>query len=742
LWRFHDERPDATLISFVDDGTIIVQSKTWDENLLKLKKAYNVVFELTNALGLVLEHDKSEAFHFSRKHGDLNPPVDLGYAPYTGKTPLVPSKIWRYLGFFFDRKLLFKEHAMRYARKAFSATGAMLSLGNSVRGLKPKHKRLLYRSCILPIALYGIRLWHFRGAKYKGTMKELNSMQRKAAIWILGAFKTSPGGAAESLAGLIPIHLQIRKLIHRNYARMHTLADSHVTRLIASSSADDDDVAWIPSRLSNKCKSPLMDMRAFEKNVSVDAIPFHPFSHPGKRLLDVYPDRIFYDVVLITGKNAKERAKARETRINNLKTVFERVSSSMSCVALVADASVPTQRSGHQAIAAWGVWYLDEYRTNWRAGGLATSDDAETNAIGGAFSDLFDNTSSLSDIDEIHIFTDSTNAIKHSLNPSIHSAQKYSLEILSCLNSWIGEHDDRQVFFHHVPDSEDFVFEPHRTVHNLSVSTKVECGGNPLRSLAFDRKQITDDVMEDWSNLFRLSQYVGRYFMYPRWSVARRTHSSAKRMRPSHLKGGTWLKDTGHSSTLTAQMARGLTSHAPIGAYRHRFNIGDKNEACPHCEEGPPETFHHVLYRCLKHPTRPPDAPRFSEDTPYWDFFGEFIMENPGAYAFTDRPEYSLTVADGTRRAGRWAKDAPTSGQSRRAKSRGGNTSLPGRALPGRTIPIGHTLFRKGVYGKISHRSFALTGPHANAVVFHKAINPARGVMQRKRDFGIMFSRT
>ena len=89
---------------------IIVQSKTWEENLVKLKSAYVTVFQLMAAFGLVLEHKKSEAFHFSRKHEDLNPPVDLGYAPYTGNTPLIPSKVWRYLGIFFDQKLLFKEH--------------------------------------------------------------------------------------------------------------------------------------------------------------------------------------------------------------------------------------------------------------------------------------------------------------------------------------------------------------------------------------------------------------------------------------------------------------------------------------------------------------------------------------------------------------------------------------------------------------------------------------------------------
>jgi len=112
------------------------------------------------------------------------------------------------------------------------------------------------------------------------------------------------------------------------------------------------------------------------------------------------------------------------------------------------------------------------------------------------------------------------------------------------------------------------VFEPQHAVHCLATSTKIEAGGAPSRTIAFSTKQITDDVMSDWANQFRLSQYVGQYFMYPRWSVKRQDHAKAKCMAPLHLNGGTWLKDVGHSSSLTAQMVCGLTSHAPIGHYR------------------------------------------------------------------------------------------------------------------------------------------------------------------------------
>jgi len=78
-------------------------------------------------------------------------------------------------------------------------------LGNSTRGLLPLQKRLLYHLCIVSIATYGFRLWFFAGAPTKAQMSLLTAMQCKAALWILGAFHTSPTGGIEALAGLIPI---------------------------------------------------------------------------------------------------------------------------------------------------------------------------------------------------------------------------------------------------------------------------------------------------------------------------------------------------------------------------------------------------------------------------------------------------------------------------------------------------------------------------------------------------------
>jgi len=361
----------------------------------------------------------------------------------------------------------------------------------------------------MPIALYGIRLWNYEGARVKGTMKELTKIQRRAAIWILGAFKTSPTGAVESLAGLILIHLQIRKLVFRNYIRMHTLADTHITRRVAAGENQADNVTYLPSKLSKKAKSPLINMWHHEKLVSVDILPFNEFNAPGNHLLDRFSDRVIYDISLIEGKNAKKRAKAREVRLTSLNETFEYSSKSDRCGVLITDASVPLLSTGKQAVAAWHVWHLDNFTSDFCASGLATSDNTETLAIAGALGGLVDFVDSISDIEEIHVFSDSTNALYHSIDPSIHSAQLSAITTLSILTLWIEENDKHRIIFHHVPNCEDYVFKPHRVVHNLATSTKIECGLSASRTIAFSKKQITDDVMSDWANQFRLSQYIG-----------------------------------------------------------------------------------------------------------------------------------------------------------------------------------------------------------------------------------------
>jgi len=66
-------------------------------------------------------------------------------------------------------------------------------------------------------------------------LKELRKIQRRAAIWILGAFHTLPSPGVETIAGLLPIQLYLQKLSGRFQLKMHMLLLNHVIKLLLKS---------------------------------------------------------------------------------------------------------------------------------------------------------------------------------------------------------------------------------------------------------------------------------------------------------------------------------------------------------------------------------------------------------------------------------------------------------------------------------------------------------------------------
>jgi len=78
-----------SMLSFVDDGLIIAQNNSIPISNSQLFCSYNVLSNLLTDFGLVIEHDKTEIFHFTRSHGEFNPP-SLNLSPLGG--PVLCSK--------------------------------------------------------------------------------------------------------------------------------------------------------------------------------------------------------------------------------------------------------------------------------------------------------------------------------------------------------------------------------------------------------------------------------------------------------------------------------------------------------------------------------------------------------------------------------------------------------------------------------------------------------------------------
>ncbi|PSR72023.1 hypothetical protein PHLCEN_2v12104 [Hermanssonia centrifuga] len=188
--KFYSEHPrelgNNTSLFYVDDGNIIVSSDSPATNAALIGGLYQALEKELTRKGLSAEQTKFELMHFLvPKRGKQDPvkawpllryPPDgaqgppnqvmtiLGPSVYIRAlngtiTPVTPTEVLRYLGFFLDPKLNFNAHIERCAAKASSTVTALQMLGNSIRGLGPLYKRRLYIANVVPVMTYGMQLW-------------------------------------------------------------------------------------------------------------------------------------------------------------------------------------------------------------------------------------------------------------------------------------------------------------------------------------------------------------------------------------------------------------------------------------------------------------------------------------------------------------------------------------------------------------------------------------------------------
>ncbi|PPQ94127.1 hypothetical protein CVT25_007912 [Psilocybe cyanescens] len=467
------------LLSYVDDGTLVVQSKSLLNNCDALKWAYSVIFELFKKFGLALEHDKSEVFHFDRSHSKDNPSVDLGYAPYTGATPLKPKLYWWYLGFYFDCKLTFTEHVQYYSTKALLTVKAMKMLGSSTRGLCPVQKCVLYCACVLPIVTYGFCLWFFAAARCKGALHHLSVMQQSAALWITGAFCTSPTGGVEALAGLPSINLLLRCLSERANYWFATLNPTHPVRAFLSC-FNCGTIMLHPSLSIQTMSEPEIFHTSgtlFESDTNVLALMetlllMNPLSRLGVRLMDHFVDQVHFDDCKISRGDADKELKQHTKHLNRLQ---DKILENIGTYYAGTDASLPL--SGHyQAIAASILFSGGAER--WRARhvtGKVTTPDAELYAICSAIVNVI----SCDDCTDIFIFMDLMASACQAVDPSIHSRQGHSVAVCEALQTWFTCKDGQSITFVYIPLR--LQWDLHYKAHKYTTELKVMLGPRPAR---------------------------------------------------------------------------------------------------------------------------------------------------------------------------------------------------------------------------------------------------------------------
>jgi hypothetical protein len=178
---------------------------------------------------------------------------------------------------------------------------------------------------------------------------------------------------------------------------------------------------------------------------SLDLDPVNRFNQPGLRPKDLYHRRIVYDIVSSPRKTDKDHKKFMADRINLLHGSINAASHSPQRICIVTDVSTPSLPL--QSVTAFHLWHEGDLYDNWSAAGLVTTDNAKLWAIADGICQAYD--LGLEDVHQVHVFSDSVNALHLTMDMSHHLGQHLSLSICKVLVPWLQHHPNNSVHFHH-----------------------------------------------------------------------------------------------------------------------------------------------------------------------------------------------------------------------------------------------------------------------------------------------------
>ncbi|OOQ86154.1 putative reverse transcriptase [Penicillium brasilianum] len=233
---------------WVDDAAILVESDTYYTNTITLERILDKAglwarrhaarfapdkFELIHFTNPnetditqipTITNIGSDIFDFEAQHPEGNDQMPVQY----DNLSIQPTQSAKYLGVWLDKHLDFTIHRQKLLAKANGSLEALRAMTGSVWGASLMAMRKVYQAVVVPQMLYGVSAWHCPAAKslpvweMKRIVSEFTRIQRRAAILISGAFKSTSAAALNIELFITPIHLLMDQIIQETAIRIQT----------------------------------------------------------------------------------------------------------------------------------------------------------------------------------------------------------------------------------------------------------------------------------------------------------------------------------------------------------------------------------------------------------------------------------------------------------------------------------------------------------------------------------------
>jgi hypothetical protein len=234
---------EECIIGYIDDTTLLASGKTFNDahNTIKhMMERENGVFNWSRTYSSPLEMNKLALVNFSHSQAKVSEAKNLILFQTTPKGivrhELKGKPQAKLLGIILDSKLNWSAQHEKVRENAIKFTAAFKRYTKVALGIRPAEALKLYNAVAVPRICYASDVWYkppHRGdtdARSRGTVKltrQLEAIQRQAAISIIGAMRTTAGDEATVHANIKPIAIQLRETALKTYARFMTRPASH-----------------------------------------------------------------------------------------------------------------------------------------------------------------------------------------------------------------------------------------------------------------------------------------------------------------------------------------------------------------------------------------------------------------------------------------------------------------------------------------------------------------------------------
>ncbi|KAF8702623.1 hypothetical protein AX14_014398 [Amanita brunnescens Koide BX004] len=627
---FPELMPPATTrcLFYVDDGVIITALPSLQVNIAVLRLHLLLLLQALSDIGLQVEASKTELIHFFAFKLSASRRLAITHQPHLDFTwrmvqyDIRPTDRWRYLGFFFTPTLDFSYHVQFYTNKAFSTIRACSMLGNSVRGIGPRQRSHAYQACVLSVLTYGLPLWYTMwGAGVIRLVKKMERVHSYALGWVIGAFRTSPIGSRELMAGIPPLKVILNLRLQGMIARLVSLGEHHSLYLAWT-------LRWLPRALSQvsprrrarhlPTDNPLTRLSAAA--VREQFFPHHPIARPGDRVSDIYAHRIFFDLTA-----PKRSSKFFDGWVRQLKSKIDQLICDNRSI-IFSDGAFWSKLS--RASYAFTAHHNNSWHdtSGWRPAG--SSFDAEITALEEAIQWAI-----VRCIPDPIFFIDNKSVLTSFLDLNTHSSQMSSIRINILLHDYLST----------MPSSStiSFAFCPsHVGITGNERADKLTKTGTalgpatPIKILWSNfLAEFKRDMNKHWRVLAKSQTYKGHG-----WIPIRRKCRLFKPDIGNKYTKRFFLMLAGNDIETTSRMARALTNHAPMGEYRQRFHPNEPSH-CKFCGPSIEHSRAHVFFSCPAYASLAPSFTDWKNNRKNDKSWKVFFQDNPSAFTFGDLPE-------------------------------------------------------------------------------------------------------